>query len=147
MSDTAFIEPLRITRVIDGITVEIWPLQVGMLPKLLGLVEPLTAELAALVGGGTIDRITDGQADADDVAELVSLLASHGDALLDAVALLARADRDWVRGLLPDRAVSLTADVIKVNADFFRQTIQRVRDSGESLADLVRKSPAEPAAG
>lgn len=147
MSETAFIDPQRFSRTIDGITVDIWPLQVGMLPKLLGLVEPLIAEIAALVGGGTVDRIADGSADADDFAELVSLMASHGDALLDAVALLARADRDFVRGLLPDRAVSLTADVIKVNADFFRQTIQRVRDSGESLADLVRKRPADPAAG
>lgn len=124
MEAPEFIAPLHIACEIEARQLDIWPMTIGMVPQVLALVEPLLGELGLQVAAGMFDRLVLGEPTPADAVELASLLGRHGERMLGAVALLARTDRAWVEGLLPDRAVSLAARVIQVNADFFRQAIQ-----------------------
>lgn len=137
MEGLDFIEPLRIERVIEGNALVISPMTIAMLPKVLQHVEPLLGELGVLIATGVIDRLAVGEPTPDDLIDLATLLGHHGDAMLAAIALLARVDLAWVQDLLPDRAVSLAADVIRVNADFFGRAIQQATGTGGSLASLA----------
>lgn len=137
MGDLDFIQPLRVDCRIDQVALVITPLVIDMLPVVLGLLEPVFEDLAVLVADGTFDRLVDGDVHNDDVLRITKLIARDGKAVLDATAVLARCDRDWFGGLLPDRAVAIVLDVIKVNADFFRQAIQRAQGSPSTLAAVA----------
>ena len=101
-------------------TVIIYPLKVGQLPAMLRAVGGLAGHLQR------------------DPIDWLQLLAEHGDALLDAVAIGSGKTRAWVDGLTPDDALLLAAKVVEVNADFFaRRVIPRIEtlfDSARTLA-------------
>lgn len=137
MADLDFITPQCIEREIEGIRLAISPLEIDMVPDVLRLLEPVFDELAIMFADGTADRLADGNAEPWDITRITKLIASGGKSVIDAVALLARCDRPWLGKLLPDRAAAIALDVFKVNADFFRQAIQRVRNSPESLAAVA----------
>ncbi len=137
MADLDFIQPQRVQRHVEQLQLEITPLTIDMLPDVLGLLEPVLDELGILVADGTADRLADGDVQPADVLRITKLIARSGKSLIDATAVLARCDRAWLGNLLPDRAAVIALDVIKVNADFFRQAIQQVRSSPESLAALA----------
>ena len=101
-------------------TVILYPLKVGQLPAMLRAVGGLAGHLQR------------------DPIDWLQLLAEHGDALLDAVAIGSGKTRAWVDGLAPDDALLLAAKVVEVNADFFaRRVIPRIEtlfDSARTLA-------------
>jgi hypothetical protein len=105
---------------VAGDTVILYPLKVGLLPAMLRAVGGLAGHLQR------------------DPIDWLQLLAEHGDALLDAVAIGSGKTRAWVDGLAPDDALLLAAKVVEVNADFFaRRVIPRIEtlfDSARTLA-------------
>ena len=64
----------------------------------------------------------------------LALLAEHGEAVIDAVAIASRRPPEWVTNLALDDAVRLAEAVFEVNADFF---IQRVLPSLTEAATRV----------
>lgn len=136
-ADLAFIQPQRVERQVEDLQLVITPLTIDMLPDVLGLLEPVLDQLGGLIVDGTVDRLVDGKAQPADLLRVTKLIARGGKSVIDATALLARCDRAWLGGQLLDRAAVIAVDVIKVNADFFRQAIQQVRNSPESLAALA----------
>ncbi len=100
---------------IAGERIEITPLRLGEFPAMLKAVRPFAAQL---------------EADPD----WLSLLAEHGEALLDSLAVTCRRPRDWVDGLALDEALTLAASVFEVNADFF---VQRVAPNVTELAERI----------
>ncbi|WP_339751909.1 DUF6631 family protein [uncultured Marinobacter sp.] len=100
---------------IAGERIEITPLRLGEFPAMLKAVRPFAAQL---------------EADPD----WLSLLAEHGEALLDSLAVACRRPRDWVDGLALDEALTLAASVFEVNADFF---VQRVAPNVTELAERI----------
>ena len=62
------------------------------------------------------------------------MLAEHGEALLDALALACRRPREWVDGLDLDDALQLAAAVFEVNADFF---VARVAPNVTRLSEKI----------
>ena len=114
-------------------TVVLHPLRVGQLPAMLRAVGSLAGHLQR------------------DPIDWLQLLAEHGDALLDAVAIGSGKTRAWVDGLTPDDALLLAAKVVEVNTDFFaRRVIPRIEtlfDSAKSLAAAGGTAGSTPPSG
>ncbi|MFN4342875.1 MAG: hypothetical protein ACK4FE_12710 [Azonexus sp.] len=107
-------------------TLELTPVRLGELPRLLTVVRPLAADLSA---------------DPD----WLDLLGRHGEAILDMLALATRRERAWVNDLSFDDAVQLAAAVFEVNADFFvGRVVPGIQRAAEQLAPLIRTLGTAP---
>lgn len=108
---------------VAGTAVELTPIRLGELPRLLAAVRPIAADLSA---------------DLSAEPDWLDLLARHGEAVLELLALATRRDRAWIEGLALDEAVTLAAAVFEVNADFFvRRVAPSIARSGERLAPIL----------
>ena len=114
----AALPPVPVMLVIDGERLELTPLKVGDVPAFARAVQPVAASLSAS-------------------PDWLALLALHGEAVIDAVAIASRRPLEWVRDLALDDAVRLAEAVFEVNADFF---IQRVLPSLTDAATRVSQT-------
>ena len=111
----AALPPVPVTLVIGGERLELTPLKVGDVPAFARAIQPAAASLS-------------------DSPDWLALLAEHGEAVIDAVAIASRRPPEWVTNLALDDAVRLAEAVFEVNADFF---IQRVLPSLTEAATRV----------
>ena len=114
----AALPPVPVTLVIGGERLELTPLKVGDVPAFARAVQPVAASLSAS-------------------PHWLALLAEHGEAVIDAVAIASRRPPEWVTNLALDDAVRLAEAVFEVNADFF---IQRVLPSLTEAATRVSQT-------
>lgn len=118
--------PSPVVVTLSGGALELTPIRLGELPRLLAVVRPLASDLAA---------------DPDWLA----LLGQHGEAMLDLLAITTRRERAWVNDLPLDDAVQLAAAVFEVNADFFvGRVLPGIQRSAEKLAPLLRSLGTSP---
>ena len=118
--------PSPVVVTLSGGALELTPIRLGELPRLLAVVRPLASELSA---------------DPDWLA----LLGQHGEAMLDLLAITARRERSWVNVLPLDDAVQLAAAVFEVNADFFvGRVVPGIQRSADKLAPLIRSLGTAP---
>ena len=105
---------------LSGTALELTPIRLGELPRLLAVVRPLAEDITS---------------DPDWMA----LLGRHGDAVLDLLAITTRRERTWINDLqLPD-AVQLAAAVFEVNADFFvAHVVPSIQGAAQRLAPTLR---------
>ena len=96
----AALPPVPVTLVIGGEPLELTPIRVGELPAFARAVQPVAVSLSAS-------------------PDWLALMAEHGEAVIEAVAIATRRPVDWVAGLELDEAVHLAEAVFGVNADFF----------------------------
>ena len=119
MSDTfAALPPVPVTLVIGGERLDLTPLKVGDVPAFARAVQPVAASLSVS-------------------PDWLALLAEHGEAVIDAIAIASRRPPEWVTNLEIDDAVRLAEAVFEVNADFF---IQRVLPSLTEAATRVSQT-------
>ena len=103
-----------------GTALELTPIRLGELPRLLAVVRPLAEDIG-----------TD--------PDWMALLGRHGDAVLDLLAITTRRERAWVNDLSLEDAVQLVAAVFEVNADFFvAQVVPSIQGAAERLAPTLR---------
>ena len=114
----AALPPVPVTLVVGGERLELTPLKVGDVPVFARAVQPVAASLSAS-------------------PDWLALLAEHGEAVIDAVAIASRRPPEWVTNLALDDAVRLAEAVFEVNADFF---IQRVLPSLTEAATRVSQT-------
>ena len=114
----AALPPVPVMLVIGGESLELTPLKVGDVPAFARAVQPAAASLSAS-------------------PDWLALLALHGEAVIEAVAIASRRPPEWVSGLALDDAVRLAEAVFEVNADFF---IQRVLPSLTEAAARVSQT-------
>ena len=114
----AALPPVPVTLVIGGERLELTPLKVGDVPAFARAVQPVAASLSAS-------------------PDWLALLAEHGEAVIDAVAIASRRPPEWVTNLALDDAVRLAEAVFEVNADFF---IQRVLPSLTEAATRINQT-------
>ena len=108
---------------------ELTPVRLGELPRLLAVVRPFADALSA-------------------EPDWLALLGAHGDGVLDLLALTTRKDRAWVNDLSLDDAVQLAAAVFEVNADFFvHRVVPGITRSADKLAPLIRRLGTAPSPG
>lgn len=132
-----FITPTVIEREIDGRVIVISPMSTKLMGQVLKLLQPiLLSVFGVLDEPGRMDRLQEKAPSKDDLVALTQMLAEHSDRLLQVTAILARTDVAWVEDALPDRTASLLADVIVVNADFFRRALP-------SIMALASRAPAQ----
>jgi hypothetical protein len=102
MSDDTFAALPPVPKFIEvaGERIDLIPLKVGEVPAFARAVQPVAASLSAS-------------------PDWLALMAEHGEAVIDAVAVASRRPREWVAALELDEAVRLAEAVFEVNADFF----------------------------
>lgn len=125
--DCDFIEPSKTTVTFDGTSFEITALRIGQIPAFTKAAKPL------------IDRLNV-MALTTDPATLAGLIADHGDALIEAVAIAARAPREKVEQAMPDEFLTAVLTVLKVNKDFF---IQRLTPAITQLVQTIGAGPTQ----
>ena len=81
-------------------TIALTPLVLGELPAFAKAIQPFTADLAI-------------------EPDWLRLLGSHGDSMIEAMAIASRQSREWIAGLALDEAICLAQALFEVNADFF----------------------------
>lgn len=112
--------PAPVVVTVSGIAMELTPIRLGELPRLLAVVRPL----------------------ADDITgdpDWIALLGRHGDSVLDLLALTTRRERAWVNDLSLEDAVLLAAAVFEVNADFFvAHVVPAIQGAAQRLAPTLR---------
>jgi hypothetical protein len=121
---TLFPEPIVVTTRLGEFPVS--PITVGRLAAFSRAVAPFIGQL-----GDPAKSFANAQ------GALLPLLAEHGDAVLDAVAIGANLKREQVDGLLTDDAIALAGAVLEANLDFFMaQVVPRL----QSVAGAVAKT-------
>lgn len=110
------LEPTAIAVVYLGERLEVRPLTVGQLPRLVRTAKPLIDAVLAL------DALPQ-DADAGLVTLLLELTDQHGEAAITAVAVATGKDAAWIaRGNLAE-FVELARAVVAANRDFFVQKL------------------------
>lgn len=105
---------------------ELTPVRLGELPRLLAVVRPFADAISA-------------------EPDWLALLGAHGDGVLELLAITTRKDRTWVNDLSLDDAVQLAASVFEVNADFFVQrVVPGITRSADKLAPLISRLGTTP---
>lgn len=126
MSELDSLVPQAIELVVGGEPLAIQPLKVGQLP---GFVRAISPVLQPLMGGSGMNSTGSG-------IDWLTLLGTHGDDLLAAVAIAVGKPRAWVDDLAADEAILVAAKVIEVNADFFTRAVLPQLDSLFGAAGL-----------
>ena len=111
-------EPVVLT--LSGQTLELTPIRLGELPRLLKVVKALASNL-------------------NSEPDWMALLAEQGEPVLELLALTTRRDRSWINQLSLQDAVQLAAAVFEVNADFFvAQVVPAIQGAAQRLAPTLR---------
>lgn len=82
---------------------DISPLKVREMPPFLRALRPVLAQLAS--------------------GDVLGALAEHADCLIEAVAIGARVDREWLSEQPPDVLVQLASQIVAANVDFFARRV------------------------
>ena len=99
---------------------ELTPVRLGELPRLLAVVQPFADAISA-------------------EPDWLALLATHGNGVLELLAITTRRERAWVDDLSLDDAVQLAAAVFEVNADFFvAHVVPAIQGAAQRLAPTLR---------
>ncbi len=116
MNELEQLNPQPVTVQAGGLEIPVTPIRVRELAAFTRAVQPIAASVAA-------------------GADIASLLADHADAVIDAAAIGARVERDFVLDLGLDDLLDLAGAVLTVNLDFFVRTLlPKITASSEKLA-------------
>lgn len=114
----AVLPPVPVEIRVGDQTIALTPLVLGELPAFARAIQPFTTELAA-------------------EPDWLRLLGSHGEAMIEAMAIASRQPREWIAGLALDEAISLAQALFEVNADFFiRRVVPKV---GEAVSRIGKQ--------
>lgn len=122
----AVLPPMPVFVEVGGERLDLTPLKVGEVPAFARAIQPMAASLSVS-------------------PDWLALLADHGDAVIEAVAIASRRPRDWVGNLDLDDAVRLAEAVFGVNADFFvRRLLPALTAATDRVGLLLNPSPPGP---
>ncbi|MBS0214032.1 MAG: hypothetical protein JSR26_12795 [Proteobacteria bacterium] len=126
MTDFQTFPPAPVAVQLSCGALELTPVRLGDLPRLLAVVRPFADVISA-------------------EPDWLALLGAHGDGVLELLAITTRKDRAWVNDLSLDDAVQLAAAVFEVNADFFVQrVVPGITRSADKLAPLIQRLGTTP---
>ena len=111
----AVLPPVPIEIRVAAQTIALTPLVLGELPAFAKAIQPFTADIAI-------------------EPDWLRLLGSHGDSMIEAMAIASRQSREWIAGLALDEAIFLAQSLFEVNADFFIQRV--VPKLGEAVSRI-----------
>lgn len=111
----AVLPPVPVEIHVAAQTITLTPLVLGELPAFAKAIQPFTTDLAI-------------------EPDWLRLLGSHGEAMIEAMAIASRKPREWIAGLALDEAIFLAQTLFEVNADFFIQRV--VPKLGEAVSRI-----------
>ena len=114
----AVLPPVPVEIRVADQTITLTPLVLGELPVFAKAIQPFTADLAI-------------------EPDWLRILGSHGDSMIEAMAISSRQSRELIAGLALDEAVCLAQALFEVNADFFIQRV--VPKLGEAVSRIGRQ--------
>lgn len=100
-----------------GEKLEIRPLTVGQLPKLVRAARPVIDAVLAL------DALPDEDDDGALVDLVLDLVEHHGESVVAAVSICTGKSEDWIEGADLAEFVELAQKIFEVNRDFFVQRL------------------------
>ncbi len=109
MGEFDVIEPPARSATFNGRQITVAPLKVGQLPAFARAVKPI---------GGAVEALATGR-EALTLAAMLDLIADHGEAIIDAVAIASGVPAHELADATPDQLIELAAVCLEVNADFF----------------------------
>jgi hypothetical protein len=116
-NDLDILDPAPVEVLYRGERLEIRPLTVGQIPKVVRLARPIIDELLAADLDGT-------GGDGGDIVDLVlRMVSDHGEAAMQAAAVLTGRPVDWIEGGNAAEFALLARAVYEVNRDFFGQAL------------------------
>jgi hypothetical protein len=118
------IEPPARSATFNGRQITVAPLKVGQLPAFARAIKPIS---------GAVEAIATGRA-ALTVEAMLDIIADHGEAIIDAVALASGVSVAELSESTPDQLIELAAVCLEVNADFFaRRLTPAIRAAGQAV--------------
>lgn len=139
MSDLDVLAPAGAQVEFGGERLDIQPLTVGQLPRMVRLVRPFLPAL------GRIEEMVDAEGgDAKLLGELLGIIDEHGDLVIDALAVACRVKSDFIAGGQLDDFVRLAKVVIEVNRDFFAQRLAPLLGRGVEAPRTSGAGPTSP---
>lgn len=115
-------------------TLELRPLTIGQLPKLVRSARPVIDAVMSL------DKVPE-SGDTDLVGLVMDLIEHHGDQVFDAAGICTGKPADWIADGDIDEFIELALKVFEVNRDFFVQKLAprlaelRARAAGNAAAN------------
>lgn len=123
--------PPKVSATILGQPVEIGPITMGKIQAFTAAVRPIADEIMQVVGGA---------------GNLISVIESHADQLIQAVSIATGAEREKIEAMLPDEFLALATAVLQVNADFFvNRLLPKVTASVAGLNQVIKAATAATA--
>ena len=98
-----------------GERLEIRPLTVGQLPRFARLAKPIIA--------GLLDSALDDTAESGLIDVLLDVVGDHGEAAIEATALVTGRPVEWLEAGNPAEFLALVSAVFQVNRDFFTHQV------------------------
>lgn len=112
------LNPEAVTVESGGQTIAITPIKVRELQAFIRAVQPIANDIAT--------------------GDILMALANHADSLIEATAIGARVEHDFVMGLELDELIALASKVAEVNADFFvRRITPAMQKAGEGITEKL----------
>jgi hypothetical protein len=108
-------------------TIELKPLTIGQLPKLVRAARPVIDAVLSL------DKVPE-SGDTDLVGLVMDLIEHHGEQVFEAASICTGKPANWIEGGAIDEFADLAVKVFEVNRDFF------VRKLAPRLAELRAKA-------
>ena len=121
----AVLPPVPVEIRVADQTITLTPLVLGELPAFARAIQPFTTELAV-------------------EPDWLRLLGSHGESMIEAMAIASRQPRAWIANLALDEAICLAQALFEVNADFFiRRVVPKVGEAVSRIGtQLAGPTPA-----
>lgn len=108
--DIEKVVPVVSTVTINGELLTIKPFKFAQLPKVFKLVQPIVDTLNSMPGATKAQLIT-------------TMVAEHGERVLDLIVIVTGKDRAWAEELDTDDGIRLLGAVLEVNYDFFIRAV------------------------
>lgn len=122
---------------VGGETIKVAPLTIGQVPAFARAIRP-AAGLFQVAGAGPDQRV--------DI-DVLALVAEHGEAIMEAVAIALDREPEWVRGLDMASFAAVAETIIRVNWDFFSSRVMPVVSRATSQAPGPTAQTARHGAG
>jgi hypothetical protein len=104
MTDAAVFDKPMQTVTVAGQEITVTPVSIGKIPKVLRVAKPIIGSV-------------------QDKVDILSIIAEHGDAVLDLASELTGLDRKLLDDAPVDEFITLVEAVLRINSDFFMQKV------------------------
>jgi hypothetical protein len=129
-NDLDVLDPTGRNVTIAGQSLTVKPLTIGQLPRFVRAIRPAWPQLA-------------GHGEEESAPDWLTLVAEHGEALIEAAAVATGMESKEIEALAPDEFVVLCGAIFEVNIDFFvRRLGPAIERASDRMVAAMARIPA-----